>query len=92
MIRGATGRIPAAQPASDDFAKEHGMRLRRTSRKLIAVCLAAFGLLILQGCQESEQGRRLSYEKGTYLGKPDTKLTPSQVDALKYRAKTIQGN
>jgi hypothetical protein len=79
-------------PASDYFAKEHGMRLSRTPRILMAVCLAVFGMSALQGCQESEQDRRLTYEKGTYLGKPDQKLTPSQVDALRHRAKSIQGN
>ena len=91
-IRGATGRMTAPGPASNDFAKEHGMRLSRTPRILIAVCLVTFGLSTLQGCQESEQDRQLTFKKGTYMGKPDQKLSASQEDALRYRAKITQGN
>lgn len=83
---------PHAGPASNDFAKEHGMRLSQNPQRLIAACLAGVGMLILQGCQESEQNRILFYEKGTYLGEPDEGLSPAQQEALRYRAKITQGN
>jgi hypothetical protein len=53
----------------------------------IAVLLAG---LAVAGCDEAEQGRVLRYEKGTYLGKPDTDLTAGQLDELRQRAK-LQG-
>ncbi len=68
------------------------MPLSQNPRRLIVACLAGIGLLILQGCQESEQDRILSFEKGTYLGEPDEPLSPAQQEALRYRAKITQGN
>ena len=68
------------------------MRLSEISRRLIVASLASAGLLVLQGCQESEQDRILVYEKGTYLGEPDEELSPAQQEALRYRAKITQGN
>jgi hypothetical protein len=53
----------------------------------IAVLLAG---LAVAGCDESEQGRVLNYEKGTYLGKPDKQLSADQLDELRQRAK-LQG-
>ena len=32
-------------------------------------------ILVLGGCREAEQGRILEYQKGTYLGKPDTSFS-----------------
>lgn len=46
--------------------------------------------LLLGACDESEQGRILNYEKGTYLGKADTPLSPEKVEELRQRA-TLQG-
>jgi len=42
--------------------------------------------LALAGCREEEHGRILFYDKGVYLGAPDQKLDPAQIDALRYRA------
>ncbi len=64
-----------------------GPILRRNS----VVWAAVVALVILLGaCDESEQGRILRYEKGTYLGKPDTPLTDEQVEKLRQRA-NLQG-
>jgi hypothetical protein len=57
----------------------------------IAVAVALIGLgLTLQGCREEEQDRVLSYEKGKYLGKPDTTLSDTQRSELRSRAKSGQ--
>ncbi len=48
--------------------------------------------LALGACDQNEQGRILSYEKGTYLGKPDTALTEEQVDELRHRARQQAGS
>jgi hypothetical protein len=53
----------------------------------LAVVLAGF---LVAACDESEQGRVLRYEKGTYLGKADTDLSAGQLDELRQRAK-LQG-
>lgn len=42
--------------------------------------------LAIGGCRKEEQNRTLQFEKGTYLGKPDQKLTDEQVIELRYRA------
>ncbi len=60
-------------------------------KKTSAVCIAALAAALLLGaCDESEQDRMLRYEKGTYLGQPDTDLTAEQLDDLRHRAK-LQG-
>jgi hypothetical protein len=41
-------------------------------------------------CREEEQGRLLSYEKGTYLGKADTALSAEQLSELANRSR-LQG-
>jgi hypothetical protein len=63
------------------------MRIRPSALALIAI-LAAGPMLV--ACDESEQGRVLRYEKGTYLGKPDTALSDQTLKALRHRA-TRQG-
>lgn len=68
------------------------MRLIKISRGIVCACLTAAALLVLQGCRDSEQGRIVLYEKGKYLGKADKALTAAQIEALRFRAKTIQGN
>ncbi|GAB4393876.1 MAG: hypothetical protein Tsb0032_14910 [Kiloniellaceae bacterium] len=53
--------------------------------------VAGAGLVIgLAACDETEQGRILRYEKGTYLGEPDSQLTEQQRDELRARA-ALQG-
>ncbi len=47
-------------------------------------------VLLLGACDETEQERILRYEKGTYLGTPDTPLTDDQVQKLRQRA-NLQG-
>jgi hypothetical protein len=58
-------------------------------RSLIWTAVMASGLL-LGACDEAEQGRILRYEKGKYLGEPDTPLTNEQMQKLRQRA-TLQG-
>jgi hypothetical protein len=56
-----------------------------------ALCLAViFAGFLVSACDESEQGRVLRYQKGTYLGQPDKDLSAAQVDELRHRA-TLQG-
>lgn len=55
-------------------------------------CLAALALLAaLSACRDEEQHRVLLYDKGTYLGQSDSKLTQQQVDALRQRTLEQQG-
>ncbi len=56
----------------------------KSSRLTFAALLVAG--LALAACDQNEQGRIRAYEKGVYLGKPDTALTEDQVDALRHRA------
>jgi len=42
--------------------------------------------LAIGGCRSEEQGRTLIFDKGTYLGKPDQKLTDEQLTELRHRA------
>jgi len=58
--------------------------------KLIPVLAGAGLVFALAGCDESEQGRILRYEKGTYLGQEDTKLTDEQRQELRART-SLQG-
>ena len=51
----------------------------------IAALLAA--MTVVASCRKEEQGRILVYEKGTYLGKPDQKLTDAQEQELRFRAR-----
>ena len=45
------------------------------------ICLSA----ALSACDQEEQGRILSYDKGTYLGPADQKLGAEQVRELETR-------
>jgi len=56
----------------------------RVSSTVTVLLLLVVGLG-LAGCREEEQGRILLYEKGTYLGRPDTPLTAETVRALRDR-------
>lgn len=66
------------------------MSMRKHSTLFVTAALL-FGALALTGCDEGEQGRILRYEKGVYLGKPDSGLTEQQVDELRQRARMQQG-
>ncbi len=56
-----------------------------------ALCLAViFAGFLVSACDEAEQDRVLRYEKGTYLGPPDSELSAGQVKELRQRA-TRQG-
>ena len=56
---------------------------RHKTWSLLLVSLAAVALL--GGCREDEQGRMLRFQKGVYLGTPDTQLQDAQVAALNKR-------
>jgi len=43
-------------------------------------------LAALAECRDDEQDRPLTYEKGTYHGKPDAALPSETLDALRQRA------
>ena len=62
----------------------------RTRTWIISVLALFSAGLALAACEESEQGRILRYEKGTYLGPTDPPLTQEQLDRLRYRTK-LQG-
>lgn len=54
--------------------------------------IATIGSLLLamaavSGCREEEQNRPLTYEKGTYQGKPDQQITEAQRQELRSRAR-----
>lgn len=59
--------------------------------KLIPVVAGAGLVLALAACDQSEQGRILRYEKGTYLGKADSKLSDEKRDELRSRAMRQSG-
>ena len=65
------------------------MSMRKQSHLLVTATFL-MSVLALVGCDESEQGRILRYEKGVYLGKPDSGLSEQQVDELRQRARLQQ--
>jgi hypothetical protein len=54
-------------------------------RRLSFVAVAGLLVVALSSCREEEQDRILRFEKGTYLGAADAKLSPDQVEALTQR-------
>ena len=52
----------------------------------IGAVLVAMGAVT--GCREEEQHRPLTYDKGTYQGKPDQQLTDAQRQELRSRARS----
>ena len=50
---------------------------------VLSLLALSFGVI---ACAEEEQNRVLSYEKGTYLGKKDQKLTEAQLRQLGLRS------
>lgn len=65
------------------------MRAKATSSVLMVAMMAIVGVS-LAGCDDAEQGRVLSYEKGTYRGEKDTEISPETQNELRARA-TMQG-
>jgi hypothetical protein len=65
------------------------MRSKTPVSTLAALLIAS---MALGACDPDEQGRKWSYEKGTYLGEPDTPLTTDQVEELRHRAKQQAGS
>lgn len=51
--------------------------------RVMSILLALAGALALAGCKDT--GRPLSYNKGVYGGKADTKLTAKQLETLRHR-------
>lgn len=51
--------------------------------RVIPLGLALAGALALAGCKDTD--RPLSYNKGVYGGKADTKLQTRQLEALRHR-------
>lgn len=45
----------------------------------------------LTACRKEEQGRKLQYEKGTYLGQADTPLSAEEKSELRLRATSQRG-
>ncbi len=57
----------------------------KTGKLIVALaCLVAVGAS-LGACREDEQGRVLLYDKGVYLGKPDTPVSGDARRALSIR-------
>lgn len=61
--------------------------MRRSFMAALAVALAATALV---ACREEEQGRPLSFHKGTYEGAPGQTLTADAVKASGDRVKRQQ--
>ena len=59
---------------------------------VLKVLAFAFVGLAVAACDQDEQGRILTYEKGTYLGPPDTPLSDEQVNKLRQRAAQQAGS
>jgi outer membrane protein assembly factor BamE (lipoprotein component of BamABCDE complex) len=49
----------------------------------MSILVALAGALALAGCKDTD--RPLSYNKGVYGGKADTKLTAEQIETLRHR-------
>lgn len=58
---------------------------RLTARLMSGLILVALAVGV-SACRESEQGRPLTYEKGTYQGKQDHPLTDAELAELRERA------
>jgi hypothetical protein len=70
--------------------KGTGMRSEAKSVVLVMALIAGLGVS-LTACDGAEQGRVLRYEKGTYLGQKDTKLSSETESMLRARAAMQRG-
>ncbi len=59
--------------------------------KLAAVLTLAAVSVVLGGCRAEEQGRILSYQKGVYLGKPDSEPDAALRRVLRQRVQYQRG-
>jgi hypothetical protein len=66
------------------------MEFTKNQRFLLVLAALLVAGVTLPGCRPEEQHRVLSYEKGHYLGKPDTKLSEAQRDALEQRTHQLK--
>jgi len=64
------------------------MRSRTTALALMTLFTAG---LLLAACDEQEQGRAVHFEKGPYIGKPDTPLSEEKLNDLRQRATNQAG-
>lgn len=62
------------------------------SRPLLLLSTVVATGFLLAACDESEQDRVLMYDKGTYLGQPDSPLTEDEQEALRARTRMQQGS
>ena len=65
--------------------------MRQLMNKTASLLAIAVVSVAMSSCREEEQGRYLSYEKGTYLGKTDTSLNSVQLGELTGRSR-LQSN
>jgi hypothetical protein len=59
----------------------------QTKRFLLVLSTVFAAGLVLSACDDAEQGRILSYEKGTYLGPKDQVLSKVQQATLRARSR-----
>lgn len=64
------------------------MRFNDRLFRLAAAAALIAATAAVSGCREAEQGRILHYQKGTYLGEPDQKLSDAQRQELRSRARS----
>jgi hypothetical protein len=73
--------------ASGETGDNENMRFSKKLSRFAVAAAMATAIATVAGCREEEQGRPLILEKGTYLGKPDQKLTEAQEQELRARAR-----
>lgn len=54
-------------------------------RTILSLAVVLASMLVLNACRESEQGRVLMYQKGTYMGKVDHPLSNNETAMLQSR-------
>jgi len=64
------------------------MRFKNKHLRLVILGVLLAALPVVSGCRKEEQGRILHYQKGTYLGKPDQKLSAAQEQELRARTRS----
>jgi len=78
-------------PERETGTREEGgndnMMIDNKRLRIVAIGTVLIAMAAVSGCREEEQNRPLAYEKGTYLGKPDQKLTDAQRQELRARAR-----